>query len=108
MVTRLWRAATLLWMVAILVGSLLPRPGPAPGGTGWHVAGYAVLGALGGRWLAAWLVWLLATGYGALIEGLQWLVRYRSAELSDLMADAVGALVGLIFSGIWTGLRRRV
>lgn len=41
---------------------------------------------------------LLALGfsitYGALLEGVQGLLGYRSAEWGDIMANAIGALLG--------------
>lgn len=93
---RFWRAATLIWMAGILIVSLLPGPAAAPSGALWHLIGYAVLGALWGWWQTPWVVWLLGTAYGAAIEGLQWLVPYRRAELGDLLLDALGVLVGLL------------
>jgi len=101
-----WRAATLLWMAGILVVSLLPGTAATPGGTVWHLLGYGVLGALWGQWRAGWMVWLLATAYGAVIEGLQWLVPYRLAETSDLLTNAAGALAGLALTRAWARLRR--
>ena len=106
MVNRFWRAATLIWMVGILVVSLLPGTAATPGGTLWHLVGYGVLGALWGQWQLAWIVWLLATGYGAVIEGLQWLVPYRLAEAADLLTNALGTLAGLLLARAWTTLRR--
>jgi len=97
-VNRFWRAATLIWMAGILVVSLLPGGAATPGGTGWHLAGYAILGVLWGRWQPGWLVWLLATGYGAAIEGLQLLVPGRLAEAPDILANALGVLAGLLLA----------
>lgn len=105
--SRFWRAATLIWMAGILVASLLPGTAGAPGGAVWHLVGYGVLGALWGQWQVAWVVWLLATGYGAAIEGLQWLVPYRMAETADLLINAAGALAGLALTRAWTRLRHR-
>lgn len=107
MTNRLWPAATLVWMAGILIASLLPGAAPAPSGTAWHLVGYGVLGALGGQWQAAWVVWLLATGYGAVIEGLQWLLPYRLAEVADLLMNALGALAGLLITRAWARLHRR-
>ncbi len=103
---RFWRAATLAWMAAILVASLLPPAAGAPGGPFWHLVGYGVLGAVWGWWQPAWIVWLLATGYGAAIEGLQWLVPYRMAEVGDLLTNALGALVGLAITRAWAKVRQ--
>jgi len=85
--------------LAVLVLSLMPTAVQLPS-TGWdksnHLLGFAVLAALG---CLAWpnraarvLAGLLA--YGALIEGLQALTPYRFAEWGDLLADALGLLLG--------------
>jgi VanZ family protein len=92
---RVWKTATLAWLAAILIVSLLPGGAATPGGTFWHLLGYGVLGVLWARWQAAWSVWLLGTAYGAAIEGLQYLVPYRQAELSDLLVNAAGMFVGV-------------
>lgn len=104
---RVWRTATLIWMAGILLVSLLPGGPATPGGTTWHLAGYGVLGILWGQWQAAWLVWVLATAYGAAIEGLQWLIPGRLAEASDLLANALGVLAGVAIAGIWARVRRK-
>ena len=44
--------------------------------------------------------WIYATSYGLLIELLQALIPWRSAELADALANAVGAL-----AGVWVGNR---
>ena len=44
--------------------------------------------------------WLFATSYGALIELIQWLLPWRSAEWLDGVANAVGAAIG-----VWIGER---
>jgi VanZ like family len=101
---RFWRTATLGWLAGILVISLLPGGSATPGGTFWHLFGYGVLGAVWGRWQAFWPVWLLGTAYGAAIEGLQYLVPYRRAEVADLVVNAAGVLLGLVVARLW--LRR--
>ncbi len=68
--------------------------------TGWdkvnHALAFAVLAVLGGcsypRRTAQVLLGLLA--YGGIIELLQGLTGYRSAEWLDLAADAVGLSFG--------------
>ena len=42
--------------------------------------------------------WIYATSYGLLIELLQALVPWRSAELGDALANAIGAALG-----VWLG-----
>ena len=54
---------------------------------------------LGGVGLAV----LLATLYGVTDEGHQWFVPGRTAEVADLVADAVGAAVA---TGLIWGWRR--
>jgi len=39
-----------------------------------------------------------------LMEGLQWLVRYRDAQVEDLVANAAAVIVGLV---VWALARRR-
>jgi VanZ family protein len=103
--TRTWtslahrRWAFALCLLAILALALMPVPDYLPS-TGWdkanHALAFAVLAMLGcwsypGR-AAAVLLGLFA--YGGLIELLQALVPYRTAESLDLLADGVGLLVG--------------
>ena len=77
--------------------------------TGWdksnHMMAFVVLAVLG-RWaypgrMAVLLLGLLA--YGGLIEVLQSLTPDRFAEWADLLADAVGLMVG---AGLASLLRR--
>lgn len=99
---RRWRLATGGWLAGILIVSLLPGGAATPGGALWHLVGYGVLGALWGRWQPFWSVWLLGTAYGAAIEGLQYLVPHRRAEVGDLLVNAVGVLLGLVAARLWT------
>lgn len=101
MTPRRWRMATGCWLAGILVVSLLPGGAAAPSGGLWHLVGYAGLGALWGRWERFWRVWLLGSAYGAAIEGLQYLVPHRRAELGDLLMDIAGVLLGLIGTRLW-------
>lgn len=105
--TRLWRGVTGIWMGLILIGSLIPAGGNGSNGAGWHVLGYAILSALLGRWLTAWTAGLLAWGYGAAVETMQWVLPTRSAEAGDLLANAAGVAVGLIATWAWARLKRR-
>jgi VanZ family protein len=45
----------------------------------------------------------IAVGHGAVIEGLQGLLAWRTGEWGDLAADALGSLAG---AGGWALLRR--
>ena len=44
--------------------------------------------------------WMYATSYGLLMELIQAMVPWRSAELGDVLADAAGAAIG-----VWVGRR---
>jgi VanZ family protein len=46
-------------------------------------------------YLGLWAV-VGAAGYGAAMEGLQYLTGYRSAEWLDLLANTTGALLGVL------------
>lgn len=68
----------------------------------WHLAAFGGLAALLARalahfgraeQLAARDAALISAGLGASLEVLQSLTPYRSAELADLVADALGALL---------------
>ena len=43
-------------------------------------------------------VFLLSTGYGALLEAVQSVLPYRSGDWRDAVANAVGAVIGLWFA----------
>ncbi len=103
---RAWRLAFLLSLAGVLVLSLAPAT-PASLTTGWdktnHLLGFAVLGLLGlwsypGRTVTV-LLGLLA--YGGLIEVLQSLTPYRLAEWADLLADALGLLLGAVLARLF-------
>jgi VanZ family protein len=100
---RLW---LLIWIVALkfgLIVCLVPLPAIAvPSGFDKieHALGYFVLAAYAvmlfdrGRPLAFAIAGLLA--FGAMIEGLQALVPWRSAELMDWIANAIGVGLGAL------------
>lgn len=95
-----WRWAFAACAACVLVLSLVPADTPMPG-TGWdksnHLLAFCVLALLGGRAYpdhraVGVLPGLLA--YGVLIEVLQSFTPTRSAEWSDVLADALGVLLG--------------
>lgn len=103
-----WRWTFWVCALVVLVLALMPIVPQLPS-TGWdksnHMLAFAVLAVLGlwgypGR-MAVLLLGLLA--YGGLIEVLQSLTPDRFAEWADLLADAVGLLVG---AGLASLLRR--
>ena len=109
---RAWRLAFLGCLMAVLVLSLVP-PGPDMPTTGWdktnHLFGFVVLTLLGcwsypGRYRAV-LPALLA--FGGLIECLQSLTPYRSAEWGDLLADGIGILLGWLLLALSVAWNRR-
>src|SRR5438132_12906328 len=81
--------------LAVLVLSLLPPSVQVPS-TGWdksnHLLAFAILAVLGLRAYPGRSGTVLAAllAYGGLIEVLQSLTSYRSADWQDLIADALG------------------
>ena len=112
---RAWRATLVALLIATLVLALVPAP-PSGLDTGWdkfnHVLAFATLAfcqcmslpsSPSGR---AWgLLGLLA--YGGAIELLQRLTPTRQGEWSDLLADAVGILLGAVLGLSLLRLRSR-
>lgn len=97
------RWAFALCLVVGLVLALVPPQTVPP--TGWdkanHAMAFAVLAVLGFAAYPARTVGVLLglLAYGALIELLQGLTAYRSAEALDVLADTVGLVFG------WTLMR---
>jgi len=101
--TRHWRVISLLLFVVVMVLALMPQV-PTEFSTGWDKLNHALafcalafawrLGFPGGgwRWVQLGLA-LLATG-GA-IEIVQQFVPGRQADWADLLADAIGAAIGM-------------
>lgn len=97
---RLWRAIGIALVAGAIVVSLIPLPytfSMSYTDKIWHALTYACL--------MFWFVqlfrwkrnWLLALGFmamGVLIEGLQYLTGYRTAELADVLANTSGVLAG--------------
>src|SRR2546425_25028 len=83
-----WRLLTAAWMLAILVGSLLPPGRGGRGGPGWHLLGYGVLVVLLATWQPPLASASLAWAYGPLEEGLQGPVRDRQAPVGELVGKA--------------------
>jgi VanZ family protein len=100
-----WFALGLLLVAGIVVGSLLPTsnlPDLDVSDKFEHALAYTLLAfwygsIVGRRALAATFVALLA--FGGAMELLQgWMGLGRTADLMDLVANAIGILVGLLLS----------
>jgi VanZ family protein len=108
-------------MVLIFGLSSVQDPPDLPGGLGdksGHTLLYAGLGALMARAIGGGLgqpitlaavgrsvVW--TTGYGVTDEVHQRFVPTRQMDLTDLMADAIGAVVGAVAVYAWGIISRR-
>jgi VanZ family protein len=97
------RSGTLLVLLAIGVLSLLPqdaRPhiSPFPGQVE-HVAAYAVaalfLVAASPKSIGVFRIAVFLTAYGSLLEICQMWIPGRTARLTDVGADLLGALIGV-------------
>jgi hypothetical protein len=85
------------------------------GGELWaHGVAWAALG-LSARWArvtredtgrASALAWCVCVGYGVLMEGLQYFVPGRGAQVVDLLADAAGATAGVVLMNMWMNRSR--
>ncbi len=108
-----WKTTFYLWLMTISVLSLIPSP-PVPhdGLLGWdkfqHAAAYALLTFLGAKAFAFYRkssgnrfipAACLAVTVGGLMEVAQGLFTVtRSAEFTDLLADAVGAVTIVVLA----------
>jgi VanZ family protein len=109
---RFWRWAFGVCALAVLVLALLPRVTPMVT-TGWdkgnHMLAFGTLAILGlcgfPRRAGVVLTGLLA--YGGLIEILQSFTPNRVAEWLDLVADAIGLLLGWGLVRAFDGVSRR-
>jgi VanZ family protein len=105
----LWGPVVVL-MAGIFTASAIPDIKDLPGGvsdkTG-HLWAYAALGAALLRALAGGLLMpatparstaavVAATSYGIALELYQWFVPGRSADRLDVVADAIGAVFGVV------------
>ena len=57
-----------------------------------------------GAWGAWLMVFLICAVYGFYLECLQALSGYRDFEMTDAIANTIGAAIGIVF---WIGLSRR-
>jgi VanZ family protein len=108
-----------LYMAAIFVASSIPDLGPLPGDVSdksAHTVAYAGLGVLvlyavaQGRidavtWRRALLAVAISILYGMSDEWHQSFVPGRTAEWADVLANAVGAVLGVTLVGAVAALR---
>ncbi|ALD91096.1 VanZ family protein [Cupriavidus gilardii] len=108
-----WRLAFWLCLCAVLTLALMPPTTPMPT-TGWdksnHLLAFATLGVLGWRAYPSrpWLVPIGLLVYGGLIEWLQSMTPYRSADAIDVLADGLGLALGWLLHGLVRSLMRRL
>lgn len=111
--TKVWRIGFWLCLGCVLILALSPAP-PHVLTTGWDKANHA-LAFVGlsvllfkAYRLALSLQALILLGIGVMIELLQSQVPNRMAEWGDLLADAIGALVGYGFYKIEAAMREKM
>jgi VanZ family protein len=109
---RAWRVAAIAWTVVVVVFGVLPTHGTVHAVAGGHdnalaslahFGEYAILACVTAVALGGWplprraLLWagVYAVGLGALIELVQVPLPYRDGQLSDVMVNAAGAVLGV-------------
>jgi VanZ family protein len=115
--SRRWRAASLMLLVIVLAGTLMPAVwfwSDRGSLIKWfvnvdkwlHAVTFVVLAIwFSGQYRPGWY-WRIGIGltlFGVLIEICQRMVTYRSAELYDLLADIGGIAVGLSIAAAGLG-----
>ena len=97
---KVWRAIGVALVVGAVAVSLMPAP-PAFSTSHidklWHALTYACLMFWFVQLFRRKRIWALALGFvamGSMIEGLQYLTGYRTAEFADALANTAGVLVG--------------
>jgi len=115
----LW-GPVILMMALIFAASSIPNLRRLPGGVSdksGHSIGYAMLAGVllrafaGGRlrgvtWTRGLLAIVLATGYGITDEFHQLFVPGRSADRYDVLADCIGATLGVALGWLASAARR--
>lgn len=99
-----------LYLAVLFAAGLMPLkslPGPQVSwlDKAWHLVAFGGLAVLLARALrhyhgagakAAWQAALASAGLGGLLEVLQSLTPFRSADLADMVADSAGALLAYL------------
>ena len=107
--TGRWRLAGVAVLVIVLAATLAPKM-PDVHDAGLHTDKW--MHAITFTLLTVWFAgqysrrsyWRIVVGmlvFGALVEICQRIVGYRSAEVMDLVADAIGILAGVLIA--WAG-----
>lgn len=102
LVEQAWRAVGWAMVLAICVLSLVPVAGPplpVVHGDKWsHLLAYGIVtcwwGMLHRRAAARWLLCGAFAAMGVALEFAQQLTDYRTLDPFDMLADAIGALLG--------------
>ncbi|WP_199174214.1 VanZ family protein [Roseateles chitinivorans] len=102
-----WRSAWRLLFLAVVLGAswlaFSPHP-PRVADLGWdkanHFAAFGTLAIVGMQCFAAgprrrWIVLAMLLAYGVLIELVQSQIPGRDAEARDVLADMIGASIGV-------------
>jgi VanZ family protein len=107
---RLWIATSLVLLAAVLFASLQPGFGPtvpANFDKAEHLVAYTLLAVWFTGLVARGRYWVVACALlalGLLIEVLQGLMNLgRSAEVPDMLANALGVVVGITIALLSTG-----
>ena len=97
----LWFTCGFGMLVLVTILSLMPVSGVSGNDKLAHILMYAFLSSwfslLVIRDQSLWWVLFGLIAYGLLMEFLQGLTDYRSAEIADAIANSIGATIGLIF-----------
>ena len=102
---RLWLALYWLLLLALVVVCVIPAPpDPLPlrhSDKFYHLLGYALLAGFTVQLFAAPALWprlCVLLAFGVALEGVQWLLPWRSADALDAVANALGVGVGALLS----------
>src|SRR5688500_7054647 len=104
-VLPVWLYLALLFAAGLAPLKSLPGPDVKWIDKVWHLGAFGLLAVLLARAVAHWRgAWpkaprdaaLASAGLGGLLEVLQSLTRFRSAELADVVADGLGALLAYL------------
>ncbi len=112
-----WRVASVLLLLVVLAGALMPVVWLWPdrvsvrmwfdGIDKWaHGLTFAFLAIWFSGLYAKRAYWRIAVGlflFGLVIEAVQRLVGYRTADHEDLIANSIGIVCGLVIGIVWAG-----